>query len=414
VHALPRWSPKSLRFFLIFAILSFVLLQPGFAQGQSENKPALQTSSHLTPAVIYTSDDYHIHEIALKGTWQDRDLTAAASAPLIKSSAAPMAFRRNDGVSMVVYRGVDDHIYTLYLELDWQASGWQEIWHWADLTAITSAPVAASDPYGYVRGDGVSTVIYTSSDGHINELRLESVWIWADLTVIPSSPAARLNSTPVAYVRADGVSTIVYRAASNNHICELRLEDTWQWGDLTAISGATLPYSDLSAYLRSDGVSAVVYTGTDYHVHEIWLGTAWTWADLTLITGAPTTLYNKPHGYVRSDGINAVVYSHYSTYYDFGKIYELRLDDGWKSYELTSVTVSTYYGSCPMGFVRADGVSSVIYGDLESHADEIRLEADGWHWADLTYISGGANLISCPFPYNRNSVGNTYLPLVVR
>jgi hypothetical protein len=50
------------------------------AMSQAESGSASETAlshSHLTPAVVYVTDDGHIHEIALKGTWQDRDLTAA-------------------------------------------------------------------------------------------------------------------------------------------------------------------------------------------------------------------------------------------------------------------------------------------------------------------------------------------------
>ena len=52
---------------------------------QAESGSASETAlshSHLTPAVVYVTDDGHIHEIALKGTWQDGDLTAAAGAPV--------------------------------------------------------------------------------------------------------------------------------------------------------------------------------------------------------------------------------------------------------------------------------------------------------------------------------------------
>ena len=125
---------------------------------QAESGSASETAlshSHLTPAVVYVTGDGHIHEIALKGTWQHRDLTAAAGAPLTYSyDTRAMAFRRSDGVSMVVYRGTDNHIHSLYLELVHQGNSWQEVWHWADLSAITGSPAAASDPYGYVRSDG--------------------------------------------------------------------------------------------------------------------------------------------------------------------------------------------------------------------------------------------------------------------
>jgi hypothetical protein len=310
---------------------------------------------------------------------------------------------------MVVYRGTDDHIYSLYLELLRQGNSWQEVWHWADLSAIAGSPAAASDPYGYVRSDGISTVMYTGSDGHIHELRLESSWIWADLTAISGAPAAS-GGRPVSYVRGDGISTIVYTAASDGHICELRLDDGWQWADLTALSGAPLPLSDLSAYVRSDGISTINYAGLNGHIHDIRLETEWIWADLTALSGAPVTGY-RPYGYVRSDGLNAIVYA--TSGADAGRIYELRLDNGWQYYELTSVP-NAVRGYRPVGYVRADGISAVVYlGGSVWHIQEIWL-GTAWHWADLSYLAGAPAMDSYPWPYNRSVVARVYLPLVVR
>jgi hypothetical protein len=308
---------------------------------------------------------------------------------------------------MVVYRGADDHIHSLYLELRRQGNSWQEVWHWADLSDITGSPAAATDPYGYVRSDGISTVVYTGSDGHIHDLRLEGSWIWADLTAISGAPAAA--SRPFAYARGDGINAIVYKAASDGHICELRLDGGWKWADLTALSGAPLPYLDLSAYVRGDGISTVVYAGSDYHIHELRLAGGWIWADLTAISGAPGDP-RRPLGYVRSDGINAIVYAHYGALP--GAVVELRLDNGWQYYELTSVP-NAVRGVMPVGYVRADGISTVVYVGLDQHIHEIRLQT-AWHWADLTYLAGAPASWGPPWPYNRSVVARVYLPLVVR
>lgn len=406
-----RSHPSPLRIIGALAILIVVLLQPGLSQagiGNMASKTALSQSG-LVPAVVYATGDGHIHEIALKGTWQDRDLTAAAGAPVTYSgSPQPMAYRRSDGVSMVIYRGADDHIHSLYLELLRQGNNWQEVWKWADLSAITGSPTAASDPYGYVRSDGISTVVYTGSDGHIHDLRLETGWVWADLTAIAGAPTAS-GSRPIAYVRGDGINTVVYEAASDGHICELRLDDGWKWADLTALSSAPLPMSGLSAFVRSDGISTINYTGYDGHIHDIRLETDWIWADLTAISGAPGTMY-RPFGYVRSDSINAIVYAAAGT--NAGRIYELRLDNGWQYYELTSVP-NAVRGYRPVGYVRADGISTVVYLGTDWHIQDIRLETT-WQWVDLTYLAGAPAAGGPPWPYNRSVVAYVYLPLIVR
>jgi hypothetical protein len=385
--------------------------QPDVAQTESE--PAAGTAlpgSHLTPAVVYATGDGHIHELALKGAWQHRDLTAAAGAPLADAAfSQPMAFRRSDGVSMVVYRGTDQHIHSIYLEIRRQGNTWQEVWHAADLSAITGSPPAASHPYGYVRSDGISTVLYTGTDGHVHELWLSGVWSWADLTAISGAPAA--GSRPIGYVRADRINAVVYTGAGaqGNRIYELRLDDGWKWADLTALSGAPPAMSGLTAYVRSDGISTINYTGYDGHIHDVRLQTGWIWSDLTAISGAPGT-GNRPFSYVRKDGINAILYATSGS--DAGRVYELRLDNGWEFYELTSVP-NAVRGYWPVGYVRADGISTVVYLGSDWHILEIRLQ-DAWHWADLTFLAGAPAADGPPWPYNRSAVARVYVPLVIR
>lgn len=401
----------------IFAFLVALLAGPGWAgAGSGHGSPAAQVAAAvsprgLVPAVVYYDNGYHIHEIALKGTWLDRDLTAAATgAPtVIAGGAKIMAFRRRDGVSMVVYRGTDTHIHALYLELVFDGKTWKEVWRWADLTAITGSPHASSDPFGSVRSDGVSTVVYAGIDGNLHELRLDNGWRWADLTAISGAPAAS-TSRPVAYVRADGIDTIVYKEFATSHIIELRLDSGWKWADLTDLAKAPLPASDLSAYVRSDGISTILYTAADKHVHEVRLEEKWIWADLSVICGAPDASLDTPYGYVRSDKINAILYAAYAGYV---RVHELRLDNGWKHYELTSIK-DAQGGYGPVGYVRSDGITAVVYvGWITRHIYEIRLEVV-WIWADLTAIAGGPDVRSIGWAYNRSTVTYTFMPVMRR
>jgi hypothetical protein len=421
-----RSHSNTLRIIAALTILFIAVFQPAWSPARSESTAQKFTTqgstalskSHLIPAVLYLTSDQHIHEIALKGTWQARDLTAAAGAPLFHPQTyGPIGFQRSDGVSMAIYRGEDNHIHAIYLALVLQGNTWQEVWHWADLTAITGSPDAASDPYGYVRSDGISTVVYVGTDSHIHDLRLETSWIWADLTLIAGAPSAAAKTRIVAYVRGDGINTIVFRALSDGHICELRLDNGWKWADLSALSGLPIPtiipweYVRLSAYVRSDGISTINYTSADGHIYDIRLENTWIGADLTAISGGPIPA-SEPVGYVRSDGINAIVYSSWDlvSYH----IYELRLDSGWQYYELTSVP-GAVQGVVPVGYVRADGISSVVYFGLDKHIHEIRLENDGWHWADLTSLSAAPVASGYrPSPYNRSAAASVYLPLVIR
>lgn len=402
--------PNPLRITLPLAILLVLLLQTGPVTARSSSTSAMAPpQAHLTPAIVYVTSDWHIHELALKGTWQDRDLTAAAGAPHIFEFAEPVPYLRSDGVSMVVYQGTDSHIYALYLELVQQGSTWQELWHCADLTAITGAPSVNFGVAGYVRSDGISAVVFIDDSGHIHELRLEGVWIWADLTVISGAPAS--DTWPIALARGDGINTIIYGHA--NHIYELRLEGGWKWADLTTLSGAPDAINPGSAYVRSDGSPVVLFKTVDGHIHEIRLVTGWTWSDLTAASGAPEiNPMDSPRGYVRSDGINAVVYAAF--YAGSNHILELRLDNGWKYYELTSVP-NAVPGTGPVGYVRADGISAVVYAGMDKHILEIWLGST-WHWADLTSLAGAPVLDQYQFsrPYNRSSMAKVYLPLIMR
>ncbi|MBN2149291.1 MAG: FG-GAP repeat protein [Anaerolineales bacterium] len=366
--------------------------------------------SDLTPALVYTSDDGHIHEIALKGRWHERDLTAAAGAPLAQIYARPMGVVRSDGVPMVVYRGTDYHVYAIYLEQQ-AGSPWRETWHVADLCQITGSPDALSDPYGFVRSDGTTTVLYTGIDEHIHELRLEGGnWIWADLTLISSAPAAGFMIQP--YIRSDRYSAILFKGITDYLLYELRLEsDGWKCSNLTALSGAPAPWSAPAAYVRSDGITAINYVNNK-HVYELRLeGGNWLWADLTDLSGAPEGDWPGPvtSGYVRSDGMNVVVYQAY----DGNRIYELRLENGWQAYELTSVegAVPGYY---PIAYVRTGGINAVVYLGTDHHIHEIGLGST-WHPADLTSLAGAsaAGAYGYPWPYNRPYIpSHIFLPMV--
>lgn len=413
MQTLFRSYPSPLRIIRAFAILMIVLLQPGPSQAEVRNlaSEVALSQSGLIPAILYVTYDQHIHEIALKGTWQDRDLTVAAGAPVAYPYSRPMAYQRSDGVSMIIYRGEDSHIHSLSLDLQRQGNTWQEVWHWADLTNLIGSPLAACDPYGYVRSDGLSTVVYTAGNGHIYELGLGKDYLyWMDLTAFSGAPTA--VSCPHTYVRADGINAVVFAGLAGDHIYELRLDNGWKWADLTDLAGApdAISFIDPTAYVRSDRISTVNYLGVDKHLHELRLEGGWKWADLTALSGAPEP-DSTPFGYVRSDGINAIVY--HVVHPDGARVYELRLDNGWHYDELTSASNAVLGGDPPTGYVRADGISAVVYGGIDQHIHEISLQTT-WRWADLTNLAGAPIAAGNPRPYNRNAVACVYLPLIAR
>src|SRR5262249_54147020 len=127
----------------------------------------------------------HIEELRLNGsTWNAGDLSAITGA--VAAVGNPAGYTRSDGFNAVLFRGSNNHVYELGLPAG--SSQWQV----GDLTAITGAPVAASDPVGYVRADATNAVLFVSSDGHVRELSLpmgSSSWSAGDLTAITGAHA---------------------------------------------------------------------------------------------------------------------------------------------------------------------------------------------------------------------------------
>ena len=73
-------------------------------------------------------------------------------------------------------------------------------------------------------------------------------------------------------------------------------------------------------------------------------------------------------------------------------INELRLEwDGWHVADLTQLTGAPLpyppdlddRGN-PAPYVRSDGINAVVYTGDDNHIYELRLERDGWHAADLS------------------------------
>jgi uncharacterized protein (AIM24 family) len=147
---------------------------------------------------------------------------------------------------------------------------------------LSGAPLAASAPFGYttnLTGQGpVARVVYTTTDGHIQELNVDGgrSWITADLTVLSGAPPAA--SAPFGYttnLTGQGpVARVVYRT-TDGHIQELNVDGgrSWITADLTVLSGAPLAASAPFGYttnLTGQGpVARAVYGTTDGHIQEL-------------------------------------------------------------------------------------------------------------------------------------------------
>jgi hypothetical protein len=230
---------------------------------------------------------------------------------------------------------------------------------------------------------------------------------------------------PVAFVQAyPTVNTVVYRT-SNNHIEALYSTDGVNWLTHDLFEGTPAPDAagDPAAYMTSYSDSAVLYRDFSGIIQELWLvpwGSSWQYAPL-FRPGACPRAAGSPAGYVRSDGVNAVVYRGY----DDSDIHELYFDGIWKCEDLSLRTGAPPALGDPAAYVRSDNVSSVVYRALKPtgqvHIQEIygilppppppRLPvaplALNWGTADLSGMTGGLDAAGDPAPYILSFDGNS-------
>ena len=329
-----------------------------------------------------------------------KKLFFVGSAVFITSGLAlgQIGYVRSDGISSVVYEGGDHHVHELSLLADG--------WHVGDLTAQAGAPLTASPPVPYVRSDGINSVIYQGADEHIYELFLSGGnWYYGDLTALAGAPKGGFAQP---YVRSDGINSVVYRSeepASLRHICELfLLADGWHFGDLSALAGAPPGSFGVYPYVRSDGINSVTYVGgPGNHINELFLlPDGWHFGDLTAQAGASTS--GEPHPYVRSDGINSVVFRGATATQDMDELF--LLGDGWHFGNLSALTGAPAGAVDPQPYVRSDGISSVVFLAFDQqfnlHVQELFLLGDGWHLGDLTAQAGAPPSGPSVHPYVRS------------
>ncbi len=247
--------------------------------------------------VVYRGADNHVHQLfatANQAQWSHADLTALTNAPL----AIGNPFGYVKGAQLVVYRGADNDIHQL------SNNGTQ--WAQADLSKLAGAPPAAGDPFAVSSGpSGRQIVDYRGTNGHVYALYINGsgLWVYADLTALTNAPLSA--GDPVEYVK--GSKQIVsFRAVDNDihALYTINNNTAWAQTDVSASAQAPLAASDPIGYIF--GNQYMDYRGTDNHIHQLFIpGTQWVTADLTTLAGAPLAT-GDPFGYV--SGSPQVVY----------------------------------------------------------------------------------------------------------
>ena len=293
-------------------------------------------------------------------------------------------------------------------------------------TVLSIPPAVPSGGYDLVvvangiPSDPVPVTIAAAGLGDIIELGLApgGTWQQNNLTATTGAPPAASASggngfpgvadTLFAYVAPDGSGRVVYRDGDinfNGDVIELWLPPgsvTWQWDDLTAITGASQASLAPVALVTPGSVARVIYAGdVNSGITELSLAPGGTWqqANLTAITGAPPA-GSAPVALIGPDGLARV-------YYAADHIIELRLDqypDGWVHFDL-NISVSNppapQANSRPFAYVTPDGALRVVYRDGNSDIIEMYLTSDAgtWQWDTLTAVPGAPSAASAPFAY---------------
>jgi hypothetical protein len=219
-----------------------------------------------THHVIYRSSNNHLHELWWTGiapVSYGGDLITLASAPT--ANGQPSAYANSNNENIVIYRGSDNHIHSLY----WTGGA---VGH-ENLSGFAGTPKAKRDPFAYYSPiNDTNQIIYLGTDNHLWELYWQGnapVVGW-DVTAATGAPI--ISGTPAAYYSV-GTNTkhIIYRSGDG------RLHEIW-WvpGDapshvnLTQFAGAPNAADGPAAFtVEGPNTQHVVYRGTDNHIYEI-------------------------------------------------------------------------------------------------------------------------------------------------
>jgi hypothetical protein len=358
----------------------------GWLQGVIGNSPAHATTAGLDSSwgdtsLTYVDPSNHLKLLTLVSSgWALKDLST--SGLTVMPFDVVSAFNRTDNLGSVVFRTPDEHVHHLTHSI----LGWD-----GNPLVNSNLPTAANEPSAYLRADEVSAIVYVDHSGHIQDLteaKGASSWSVWDMTSGTGAPPAATDVAPVGYVRADGVSSVVY-VDQNRHVHEMTLPvgGTWSTADLSNMTGATAAMSSLRAYSRGDGVSAIVYLDSAGSVHEISLSGTWSHANITAMTNGPSAHVVSP--YVRSDGISALIVMTNSIQH----IHEISLGPtGWNDFDMNAVLNTAPiadFSTAPGGYVRADNISTIVYQATGTrHIIEMGLTGSTWAWSDLTNAVG--------------------------
>ena len=222
--------------------------------------------------IIYIGSNNHIDELYYAGKWTFNDLTGSSDPSAEWGSGLVGYVWQADNTQHVIYVDSNNHLQELW------SAGQPGAWKDTDLTDKTQALEAGSK--STLAGYAVGTqehIIYIDTNTHIHELLYNSsnqIWSNNDLTKATNANPPASGSALVGY--SDTTQHVIY-TDSNGHIQELWNSSgsiAWQQHDLTntARNSRTARLgADLVSYIwQANGTQHIIYIGSDDNIYELW------------------------------------------------------------------------------------------------------------------------------------------------
>lgn len=320
---------------------------------------------------VYRDPEGRLHELWRKGNDTGTSDVVALGSNAMRAAGDPTTYIDTiDNLEVVLYRGTDGHVYSLY----WSTGEVRR----DELSRSIDAPRAHGKPVGYLGKDGYWHAIYRETSGHLHELW----WTGPDRPGngrIHRAEAPLAAGDPVAYQKPnDGENSVIY-LGSDGHIHRLY----WITGDplhqeLSHGAGAPKAAGDPAAYHTAfDDVHQAVYRAFNGHIHELyWRGNvrASHW-DLTAATPDAPVAADDGTGdpiayYSAADNKKHVIYRSKD-----GHLNELSWVPGGGApthIDLTVHAVAPVAADKPAAFVAPPNTQHVFYRGTDNQLHEIR------------------------------------------
>lgn len=292
-----------------------------------------------SPHVYYLGADNHVHELAFDGSlWNHKDLTAETTAPVAAPGSALLSFGVNAGSvdhARVYYLTGDNLLY----ELKWNGSTWSA----TNLTNTTSAPSVAPGTAlaGYSADTDRPRVFYFDSLNHLHQTYWTgSSWMDQDLVDTVAATLAEPGSTLLALGvdLGSGQHSRIFYLDSDNEIHEVGWKNgNWFKVKLTTAADVA-PGTPLSGYAADGQYFRLQYLDVDNKVRHLWWdGSSWGLANLTTTTSAAIA---APGSSLLSFGVKDSTGEHSRIYYLDGenRVNQLGYDgSAWSHEDVTDI-----------------------------------------------------------------------------